>query len=280
MAGLLDKLFKGPSPVRRPIALLTDFGLDDPYVGQMKGVMARLASEIRILDLSHGVEPFNLVQAGFILKASAKHFPKNTVFVSVVDPGVGTSRRIILVEINGQSFLAPDNGLLGLVLARVEQLEVFDMSRAVTALDSVSATFHGRDVFAPLASWLALGGPVHELGTRMEPEDLAPSAFPEIIAIHSLQKHEETRVTVLHADRFGNCVLGLESGPSPLPDFRALRANGKPAKIVTTYGELAPGELGLLAGSQDYMELAVNQGSAALELGLSPGDEAILSPEG
>lgn len=279
MSGLLDKLFKGPSPVRRPVALLTDFGLDDPYVGQMKGVLARLAPGIAVLDVSHAVQPFNLVQAGFFLKAAAGHFPKNTVFITVVDPGVGTDRRIILAEAGGQSFLAPDNGLLGLVLDKESEAQILDMSRAITALGSVSATFHGRDVFAPLGSWLALGGPVHELGETISLNELAPSAFPKIPRMDSLHGPLKIDVAILHVDRFGNCILGLETGGSPLPDLRTLTANGKPVRIVSAYGELSPNETGLLAGSQGYMELAMNQQSAAVALGLSTGAKATLALE-
>lgn len=194
------------NPARGPrsVVLLSDFGLIDPYVGQMRGTIARLAPEVRILDLTHGVTPFNLPQAGYFLAASAPHFPEDAVFVAVVDPGVGTDRRIVAVERRRQIFLAPDNGLLDLVLQGGESFRVFDLTPDAITLGRASATFQGRDVLAPLAARLALGEPPSDLGTAMDPAGLVRSPWGRPVS-----EDGGVAAQVLHVDRFGNCVLNL-----------------------------------------------------------------------
>lgn len=275
----------------RPIALLTDFGLSDPFVGQMKGVLARLAPKSLVLDVSHGIEPFNVGQAGFFLRASAPHFPEDTVFVAVVDPGVGTERRMLAAEIGSQLFLAPDNGVLWLLLSPVEErpAKIFDVTGAARAgahkdVSSVSATFHGRDLFAPLAARLAHGEKPETLGPGLPVQSLerqewfSPQPFVPNPRNGAIEAH------VLHVDRFGNCTLTLEAGVAPTQTLAglALAEPQAPVRLVRTYGELDEGELGLLAGSQGFLELAVNLGSAAQRLNLSLGRRVVfaLKPEG
>jgi S-adenosylmethionine hydrolase len=257
----------------RPLALLTDFGLTDPYVGQLRAALARLAPGAAVLDISHMVEPFATGQAAFFLAASAPHFPPDAVFLCVVDPGVGTSRRIVGASVGGQDFLAPDNGLLGLLLDTPGRPEarLFDLTAAAAAYGA-SATFHGRDIFAPLAARLAADEPLSALGRSLKPEALvrqqwaAPQEFPGGVEAH-----------VLHVDRFGNCVLSLRqdfafagqvSGLSLGPGERL------PLRLAGAYAELPQGQAGLLLGSQGFYELAANQASAASLLTLRPGDAA------
>ncbi len=257
----------------RTIALLTDFGLSDPYVGQMKGVLARLAPGLAVLDISHRVAPFDLAQAGFFLAASAPHFPEDAVFVAVVDPGVGTDRRIVAVERGEQIFLVPDNGLLGLVLEEPRPLRAFDLSAAVPP--HASATFQGRDVFAPLAAHMGLGVDPAALGPQIGPETLARLPWSRARAEGGvLQAH------VLHVDRFGNCALNVRADGNDLGRERSFTLSlpaRRPVRLVRTYADLAPSEIGILAGSQGFYELAVNQGSAARLLGLKPGDDLSLT---
>lgn len=255
------------SATTRTVALLTDFGLADPYVGQMKGVLARLAPQARLVDLTHGVAPFNLAQGGFFLAASAPHFPEDAVFLAVVDPGVGTARRIVAVERRRQTFLAPDNGLLGLILDGPEPVRAFDLTPDPIVLNRVSPTFQARDVFAPLAASLALGRPAGDLGTATDPAGLARGEWsrPEL-------GETAAKAHVLHVDRFGNCALNLREGCRiPAEGLRLLLPGPRPIRRVRTYADLAAGEVGLLAGSQGFLELAVNMGSAARSLGLGPG---------
>lgn len=252
----------------RVIALISDFGLADPYVGQMKGVLARLASSCPVVDICHEVESFNIAQAAFFLAASAPYFPGDAVFLSVVDPGVGTDRRIVALTRDRQVFLAPDNGLLGLLLEREQGFRAFDMTRARHARTEVSDTFHGRDVFAPLAAWLAMGGNPAELGTEISTDSLVR---PDWIRPNIGPGFAHARI--LHVDRFGNCVLNIP--PGPLDHVRNLlfeTSETVDLRQVRTYGELRPGDPGLLAGSQGFLELSVNLRSAARRFGLRSGD--------
>lgn len=266
-----------------PIALLTDFGLADPYVGQMRGVLAGLAPGVPVLDLCHGVEPYNLPQGAFFLASSLEHYPAGTVFAAIVDPEVGTARRIVAVLAAGRTVLAPDNGLAGLVLARSEGVRAFDLT-AHAGAPGVSATFHGRDVFAPLAARIALGEAPQSLGPEMDPATLVRPAWVEP-AWNADRR--EARATVLNVDRFGNCVLNLCGGPwagrlccaGPL----AACVDGGGALDVfpaRTYADLGLGQVGLLEGSQGYLELCCNQASAAQALGARSGCAVALSVAG
>jgi len=265
--------------MRPVIVLLTDFGLSDPYVAQMKGAILSRRPETAIVDLTHDVPPFGLSRAALFLQASRTHFPEGAVFVAVVDPGVGTPRRIVALTKGGRTFLAPDNGLLGLVLADDEPARAFDLS-ARAQQSGVSATFHGRDVFAPLAADLAGGAAPESLGLEIDPGALVrlPWAEPQL-------GPRGVRANVLHVDRFGNCLTNLPVVPwaerhplgSTLLLAPALGAS-RPLRRVSAYGELAPGQLGLVAGSQGYLELCLNQASAAAETGLAPGEAVFLEP--
>ncbi|BDQ33792.1 SAM hydrolase/SAM-dependent halogenase family protein [Pseudodesulfovibrio portus] len=262
--------------VPRTIGLITDFGLTDPYVGQMKAVLAKKAPHCPVVDISHGVEPFNVAQAGFFLAASYVHFPDDAVILAVVDPGVGTGRRIVGVEIGDRLLIAPDNGLLTLALKFAwSEARAYDLSRAVDAPKKVSHTFHGRDVFAPLAAWFALGGKPASLGEEIAPEDMVTRTWsePNISA-------DRARCHVLHIDRFGNCVLNLEAGSLGTPAaLRLTSPAGGPLAYATRYADMPEGDPGLLEGSQGFLEIAVNQRSAAKRFGLSMGDEIELSWE-
>ena len=254
----------------RHAVLLTDFGLQDPYVGQMKGALLCHDPEARVIDLCHQVEPFNILQAGFFLASSRSHFPEGAVFLCVVDPGVGGDRRILLLEKFRQFFLAPDNGLLTMLLQQPGPGLIRDVTSGWQR--SASATFHGRDLFAPLAALLLNGMPPSELGEEVSPDSLTqlPGAEPVSQGEHGVE------ATVLHVDRFGNCLLNLESEAWASRMFKA----GKPALTapvaaglhpVLTYERLEQGEVGILQGSQGYLELAMNREPADLALGLASG---------
>ncbi|WP_419786875.1 SAM hydrolase/SAM-dependent halogenase family protein [Pseudodesulfovibrio sp.] len=261
----------------RTIGLLTDFGVTDPYVGQVKAVLARKAPSCQVVDISHRVQPYNVAQAAFFLASSYMHFPKDAIIMAVVDPGVGTSRRIVGVSIGERFMLAPDNGLLALAVhnAWTEEVRAFDLSVAVEARSNIAQTFHGRDVFAPLAAWLALGGEAASLGTEIDPADLVTPCWAGSVIDHCrAQGH------VLHVDRFGNCVLNLPIGTLPAAAHFELvsPAHGELA-FVTAYADMPDEKPGLLEGSQGFLEIAVNQRSAARQLGLSMGDRVELTWE-
>ena len=247
------------------IALLTDFGLDDPYVGQLKSVLAAQASGAPLIDVSHGVRPFDVTQAALFARASAPYLPARTVLLAVVDPGVGSARRMLLAAWRERLLLAPDNGLLGLFGA--DELRLWDVTPAERP---TTATFHGRDLFAPLAARLALGARPEDVGQSLPVTDMLrpPWSVPR-------QEGDILHAHVLHVDRFGNALTNLH-----VDDWRArltpgvlLRMSGaeRVVRVVTHYAELAPGEPGLLAGSQGVFEVCLNQASAAAALSFASG---------
>lgn len=246
-----------------PIVLLTDFGHLDPYVGQMKGVILRHAPDVPLVDLCHEVEPGNVEQAAFMLQASHAFFPKNSIFVCVVDPGVGTARKILLARLGEQFFLAPDNGLLNFLGNEVASWWVVSADRPAIN------TFHGRDIFAPLAARLSLGEAPHGFGVPMISGPPAPLSSSGMLDPNILE------CVVQHVDRFGNCLLDVQTS-ALLRAGRTWRMGRRTVLEVDTYAELPPGRVGLIPGSQGVMELAMNQKSCAQALGLRPGSRVLL----
>ena len=264
----------------QPVALLTDFGLADPYLAQMKGVLLSLNRDVTIIDISHQVQPFNPVQAGFLLNASREFFPKGTIFVAVVDPGVGGDRRIVVLEKFGQVFMAPDNGLLSLVLEARGRARVYDVTRP-SGLSAASATFHGRDVFAPVAAHLSKGGAVQEVGPEIPLDSLLCLPLAEPVWVQTSQV-KEISASVLHVDRFGNCLLNLFIDPwlariQSWPGLFLVRPEERPVVLVKNYARLPEKTLCLLAGSQGVLELCLDRASAAKALGLEAGHAVRLS---
>lgn len=257
------------------VGLLTDFGLIDPYVGQMKAVLASLAPAARVIDISHHVAPHDALQGAFFLAASLRWFPLGAIILAVVDPGVGTARRIVLLEKDGRKIIAPDNGVLTQAVALPGPARAWDLTPSAET-PSVK-TFHGRDVFAPLAAKLLSGGEPSRFGPEISPASLTSIAgtLPE-------KDGDYVKARIFHVDRFGNAVLNLDIG-----SWREILANAATISLVKpcemdidyagTYAELPPETVGVLAGSQGYLELAVNQGSAATQLGLAVGDPVVLS---
>ena len=248
------------------IALLTDFGLADPYVGQMQSVLLSAAPGVPLMDISHGVAMGDVAQASFFLAATLPWLPPGAVVAAVVDPGVGTGRRVVIVEIDSRLVVAPDNGLLTLPLASGEGFLAFDATPKVAP---ASATFHGRDVFAPLAARLAMGEAASALGAPLSPDGLV--LLPGLAAT---RQGDVVTARVLSVDGFGNvitsCAAALFGAPCPRP--RLLAPAARELVRARTYADLGPGETGLLVGSQGYLELAVYGGSAAAALGLAQGD--------
>jgi len=233
----------------------------------MKGVILGINPAARIADISHQVSPFEIPEAGFLIAQAWRYFPKKTVHVVVVDPGVGTLRRPILAEVGGHYFVAPDNGVLSMI---------FDAAnpkvRAITAeqyfLQPLSNTFHGRDIFAPVAAHLSRG--------------LPPARFGKLIRDYARQEFYKPVRTgkriwsgnILRIDRFGNLITNFSLAEFPTVATRPflLRVGAETVShFVTTYAQCAPGELCLLEGSSGYLEVAMYQASAARRLGCGPG---------
>jgi hypothetical protein len=265
------------------ISLTTDFGLEDEYVGLMKAVILGIDPLARIVDLSHAVEPHDVVQAAFLLESAVRYFPPGSIHLAVVDPGVGTTRALIGLEANGQRFLAPDNGVLSLVMdafrpESLRRLENRSLWRA-----SVSATFHGRDVLAPVAAHWSRGVDVRELGPELNPADAVRLA--DLRAKRS--PNGDIGGRIVHIDRFGNLITNIDAAILPPPGGSAgerpatIRLAGqKIVGIRRTYGDAEPGRPVALIGSRGYLEIAVGCGSARSYFNVRPGDPVAVGTGG
>src|SRR5438132_7922181 len=253
---------------RPVIALLTDFGTRDHYAGTMKGVALGICPDATLVDISHDVPPHDVVAGALELAACYRYFPAGTVFVAVVDPGVGSARRGIAADAGDFKFVAPDNGVLTMVLDETPPRKVVELTERRYARPTVSRTFEGRDRFAPAAAWLAKGIELSALGR--------PAG-----AIHRVEIPQPAsgpdRLTgeVLRVDRFGNLITNIDR-----KTFDRLAHDGtleirigshQVPRIVSTYADVAPGEICALFGSTDHLEVAANGKSAASELDIDRG---------
>jgi S-adenosylmethionine hydrolase len=259
-----------PSPPL--ITLLTDFGLKDHFVGVMKGVIASIAPAARIIDITHEVEPYVIAQARFLLAQSWPYFPKGTIHVTVVDPGVGSARRPILVQAHGHLFVGPDNGLFSDLL-EAPGTKVRLIANRKLMLPAISTTFHGRDVFAPVAAYLAVGvaashaGPLIRDAIGTSGRALQPSAYRWV-------------GEVVHVDRFGNLITNLPASCTAGSGRFVLKiAAYELLDVAASYSAMAPRTPALVAGSSGFLEITVNQDSAARLLGLGVGTRVEVSLE-
>ena len=250
------------------ITLTTDFGSADPFVGAMKGVIASILPEAHIHDISHQVAPFDVLDGALVVAAASRYWPARTIHVVVVDPGVGTARRPLLASAGGQYFIAPDNGVLSLVFDREPEFRAWHITADHYFLHPVSRTFHGRDIFAPSAAWLA---------RNWQPESFGPEiANAERLPLPQLEiSGQAIRGAVLRADRFGNLLLNLrpEDAPQLVPAarFRLRIGSAEITRLVAAFGEAPEGEPCLIEGSSGFFEIAVNRSSAARATGAGPG---------
>ncbi|NJD99699.1 hydroxide adenosyltransferase [Thermococcus sp. LS1] len=249
------------------ITLTTDFGLKGPYVGEMKVAMLRVNPGAVLVDVTHSVTRHSIIEGSFVMEQVVKYSPKGTVHVGVIDPGVGTSRRAIIIE--GEQFLVvPDNGLATLPMKHIKPRAAYEIDfekiKRFTGW-RISSTFHGRDIFGPAGALLDAGHSPEELGREIPLESLIR------LEVEPKKEGEIWKLKVIYIDDFGNVILNLEDYRRPkaveLIDFELL------IPYLETYGLVKPGELLALPGSHDYLEIAVNQGSAAERLGLKVGDE-------
>ena len=254
------------------VTLLTDFGTADYFVAAMKGVILERDPRIRVVDVSHEVPPQDVQAGAFTLLAAYGAFPERTVHLAVVDPGVGSARRPLVAEAGGHLFVGPDNGILSHVAAREPDARVHHLADESIFRQPVSATFHGRDVFAPAAAALALGVAPAALGPRVDD-------FVRLDAITTAREGEKTVIgRILHIDRFGNCVTTLT--PADLPPealARGMRITVGAHEILSVrrfYSESAAesGDPFAIWGSAGFLELSLNGGSAADRLGAERGD--------
>jgi S-adenosyl-L-methionine hydrolase (adenosine-forming) len=253
-----------PKPI---LTLTTDFGLADHYVGTMKGVVLGICPQAQIVDISHGVTPYAIPEGAYLIAQAYRYFPKKTVHVVVVDPGVGTARRAIVAEAAGQYFVAPDNGVLGMILAREKHI-VRELTNERYFRKPVSQTFHGRDVFSPAAAHLAAGVKAGSMGRRVRDHLCPDFETPQPAGAHSWTGR------VLHIDHFGNIITSFRASDFPnLARGRfSLEVGSRPVGVLArNYAGGAPGELFVIAGSGGYLEVSIGQGSAAHAVGCKPG---------
>jgi len=256
-----------------PIVTFTsDFGLADWFVGVVHGVIAATCPSARIVDLTHEVPPGNVERGAFVLEAGAPDFPPGTVHLAVVDPGVGTNRRALAVRAHGQYFVGPDNGLLEWALVSPEA-EVHALTESRYFRPHVSRTFHGRDVFAPVAAHLAAGVPIEKLGARVKDPVRLELPMPAL-------RNGELKGRFVFVDRFGNALTDLDAGlieaafrGTPAHDIEVIAGGRVVRGIAGSYGDAPIGTLVAIIGSSGRLEIAEVGGHAASRWGLGVGDD-------
>ena len=248
--------------------MLSDFGTRDHYAGTMKGVILHICPDATLVDITHDVPPHDVMDGALQLAAAARYFPAGTIFLAVVDPGVGSARSGIAAEAGDYRFVAPDNGVLTAVLRDWTPKKVVELTERRYARPTVSRTFEGRDRFAPAAGWLAKGSQLTALGR--------PAADYHRLEIPTPHQ-EDARISgvVLRVDRFGNVVTNLErkmvEAAARAGTIEVLAGGHTVGRLVATYADIQPGEICALFGSTDHLELAGNTESAAERLQLARG---------
>ncbi|MFQ6070482.1 MAG: S-adenosyl-l-methionine hydroxide adenosyltransferase family protein [Candidatus Aminicenantales bacterium] len=249
------------------LALLTDFGQDDFFVASLKGVITSINPSVKLVDICHRVSSFDVRQAGFILFACYRFFPEKTVFLSVVDPGVGSSRKILAVRTQRYFFVAPDNGLLSFVLEEEKVLEMRELKNRKYFLPQVSSTFEARDKMAPAASWLSKGTPLKELGPWID-------SYQKLEDLRACLKEDGIEGSIVYVDKFGNLITNIPL--SMVDEFKektgcksvSLQVKGRKIDtFVNSYSDGKKGELFFLAGSLGLIEIASRESSASKILG-------------
>lgn len=260
------------------VTLTTDFGLRDSYVAQMKGTILRTALRVTIVDVTHAISRHSIIQAAFVIADLWRMYPDGTAHVVVVDPGVGTDRRPIALEVDGQYFVGPDNGVFSHILDAAEHDGLSWRGVVLTNPDywrarEISATFHGRDIFAPAAAHLVNGTHLPHLGDPLD--------NPVRLILPSYEEAAGTiRGEIIYVDGFGNCVANIPARALPPPGAPGVTvACGSFAALpfVPTYGMVGEGEPLALIGSHGYLEIAVRRGNAAHRSGLAPGTPVLVS---
>lgn len=248
------------------ITLTTDFGLKGPYVGEMKVAMLRVNPQAKLVDVTHSITRHSIVEGSFVMEQVVKYSPAGTIHVGVIDPGVGTERRAVIIE-GDQWLVVPDNGLATLPLKHINARRAweidFERIKHFTGW-RISSTFHGRDVFGPAGALIDRGIPPEEFASEIPLDSLAK------LDLEPRREGDTWLLRVIYVDDFGNVILNLENYERPkaveLPDL------GIRIPYLDTYGQVKPGELLALPGSHDYLEIAVNRGSASERLNLKVGD--------
>jgi S-adenosylmethionine hydrolase len=259
------------------ITLTTDFGSKDPFVGIMKGVMLSINPLITIIDITNNISPQNILEAAIAVEASFSYFPHKTIHVVVVDPGVGSDRRPLIVTADYHYFIGPDNGVFSRIYKKSESLDVFHATAEHYFLPRRSATFHGRDVFAPIAAWLAKGIHIERFGDPITDYVTLPLPAPVFLQENAIEGE------VIYIDRFGNLITNIHDTMlndllSRKPDGHVtVTVRGNEAPVKTCYAASLDKKICSIIDSFNYLELFVNGGNAAAEFGISVGEKVRVS---
>jgi hypothetical protein len=259
---------------RKPIiTLTTDFGLNDHFIGTMKGVILTIEPDAQIVDICHAVQAFDVLDGALTISQAYSYFPSGTVHMVIVDPGVGTARRPLVVTSERHHFVAPDNGVLSLIYQREERLSVRHVTAEHYNLQPVSQTFHARDIFSPVSAYLAKGVDPAKFGDEV-------TDFVRFSAPKPKAANENTlRGVVLKVDRFGNLITNITPQDAPMlfaeqpPTFKIVVGKREITEIKSAYALGAPGEVFGILGSMGYLEIAANRGAAAQLLGVNRGSD-------
>lgn len=264
--------------MKRPIiAILTDFGEGSIYVAQMKGVILSINREASIIEITNSIERHNIRQASFLLGKTAEYFPSGTIFIAVVDPGVGSSRKNIVLRVNDKIFIGPDNGIFTEVVSG-KAYSCWEIENEKYISKNVSKTFHGRDVYSYVAAYVSKGVKLEEFGKKINSITLLE---PEEVSVGE----SFIKTNVLFVDSFGNIILNakeehLKKIGINLGDYVIISSSEEkvhPAKFVSTYSEVDVGQLALLVNSFNTLEISINQGNASEKLGIKTGDEVTIT---
>ncbi len=255
------------------ITLTTDFGYQDPFVGVLRGVILGINPRAAVVDLTHGIKPHHISEAAFVLGMNYRYFPKGSIHVAVVDPGVGSRRRPIIVEADHHYFIGPDNGIFSYVFGtRHEMLSVVHITAGHYFYSSHSPTFQGRDVFAPVAAWFSKGVDISKFGEPISDYEKIALALPSMTPEGVMQGE------VILIDRFGNAITNITK--EDVDKVRSVGAEGHIKSVIKEigapfkqyYSEAEEGKLCALINSSGYLEFFINRGDASSQYGISPGD--------
>ena len=251
------------------ITLTTDFGYQDPFVGIMKGVIAGINPQARVIDITHGIPPQEILAGALALRHSVKYFPPGTIHVAVVDPGVGSARRPLLIECEGNYFIGPDNGVLSLAVENVRSAHIVHLSNPTYHLHPTSTTFHGRDIFAPAAAHLSLGITVSAFG---EPwEEIVRLSMPGVV-----RKERSIEGEIVYIDKFGNLFTNIDEHDLSGQAMETLNfASGSVwvCGVSPNYARAQEGEFVAILNSWGLLEIAVNKDNAQQRTGAKSGDK-------
>lgn len=265
----------------RIVTFTTDFGITDHYVGAMKGVILNVNPAVQVVDISNSVQAYDVLDGAIAISQAYQYFPANTIHLVIVDPGVGTSRRPLLVRTDKHFFLAPDNGVLSFVFEQEkERLQVRHITAEHYFLQPVSQTFHGRDIFAAVAGWLSKGVESSAFGEEINDYVRFAAPKPKAMAPNTIKG------VVLKVDKFGNLITNIRPDDLPelfreeTPPFRIIIGKAEITKMKTAYAQGTPGETFAIMGSMGFLEIATNRGNAARLVGADKGSDVGVVLEG